>query len=168
LNGHAGHTCPVCLKRYLLLLPFHRRDTENNKKITYVKCSVPRKYVHHSYCTRNRFALLNVSTLSSALSPLLDIGLSNCVPSRLIFGYSHRAPASNITEIVSPPGLKVLGKRSEGTTFSETLPGSRHTKRRHLPLSHYSASRTSRTSRMNRYSTYRCGGFRAPIVTVLF
>jgi hypothetical protein len=45
---------------------------------------------------------------ASAYSPLLDIGLSNVSPSRLILGYSHPAPASRRAQIVTPPGLSIF------------------------------------------------------------
>jgi hypothetical protein len=48
-------------------------------------------------------------------SPLLDIGLSNCSPSRWIFGYSHLTPTSRSAQIVTPPGL-----RESHTTLTET------------------------------------------------
>jgi hypothetical protein len=35
----------------------------------------------------------DLSSSSAHYNPLLDIGLSNCSPSRLIFGYSHPVPA---------------------------------------------------------------------------
>jgi hypothetical protein len=56
------------------------------------------------------------SSLSSAhYSPLLNIGLSNCSPSRSIFGYSHPAPASRTAQMVTPPDL-----RASYNTFTET------------------------------------------------
>jgi hypothetical protein len=46
---------------------------------------------------------MNIHSSSSSVyhSPLLDIGLSNISPSRLIFGYSHPAPASRLAQIVT-------------------------------------------------------------------
>jgi hypothetical protein len=41
---------------------------------------------------------------------MLDIGLSNFLPSRSIFGYSHPAPASRPAQIVTPPGLRASSK----------------------------------------------------------
>jgi hypothetical protein len=45
----------------------------------------------------------------------LGIGLSIFSPFHSIFGYSHPAPASRPTQIVTPPGL-----RASYTTFTET------------------------------------------------
>jgi hypothetical protein len=55
-------------------------------------------------------------TSSAHHSPLLDIDLSNCSPSRSIFGYSHSAPSSRPAQIVSTPP----GSRASYTTFTET------------------------------------------------
>jgi hypothetical protein len=44
------------------------------------------------------------SSSSAHYSPLLD--LSNCSPSRSTFGYSHSAPASHPSLVVTPPGLR--------------------------------------------------------------
>jgi hypothetical protein len=55
------------------------------------------------------------SSWSAHYSPPLDIDLSNFSPSRSILGYSHPAPASRPSQIVTPPGL-----RASYTTFTET------------------------------------------------
>jgi hypothetical protein len=49
------------------------------------------------------------------ISPPQSIGLSNCSPSRSIFGYAHPAPASRPAKIVTPPVL-----RASYTTFTAT------------------------------------------------
>jgi hypothetical protein len=54
------------------------------------------------------------SSSSAHYSPLLDVGLSNFLPSRSIFGYSHPAPASRPAQIVTPPGV-----RASHTTFTK-------------------------------------------------
>jgi hypothetical protein len=56
------------------------------------------------------------SSLSSCHhSTLPDIDLSNSLPSRTIFGYSHPAPASHSAQNVTPPDL-----RASYTTCFET------------------------------------------------
>jgi hypothetical protein len=59
----------------------------------------------------------NISSSSSSAhySPLLDIGLSNFLPSRSILDYSQPVPANRPAQIVTPPGL-----RASYTTFTET------------------------------------------------
>jgi hypothetical protein len=72
-------------------------------------------YVNIRKLNNIEFEIEKLGSLSSThYSPLLDIGLSNRLPSRSIFGYSHPAHASRPTQIVTPPGLRSY------TTFTET------------------------------------------------
>jgi hypothetical protein len=78
-------------------------------------------YIHttHDLSRRGSRHISNISLESliiiSPQQSTLYIGLSNFSPSRLIFGYSHPAPASCLAQIVTPPGLK-----ASYTTFTET------------------------------------------------
>jgi hypothetical protein len=70
-------------------------------------------YLRVGQGARTVLYLSSSSSSSAYYSPLLDIGLFNVSPSRSIFSYSHKAPASRLAQIVTPPGL-----RASCTTFT--------------------------------------------------
>jgi hypothetical protein len=98
-----------------------RRRRRRTTRAPYLICSTVSftKSITIDLTTRVAKFLVNCSKSSSSssahYSPLLDIGLSNFLPSRSILDYSvddrarsHPAPASRAPQIVTPPVLQAV------------------------------------------------------------